>query len=92
MSDRTIQRHVEELVEVSLLTKEERPGYTNILYIEDISEEEAHRYEEKFLREDNNVSPGATIMSPEVIRREGAYGGVWRDISVSQELVCEGFN
>jgi DNA-binding transcriptional ArsR family regulator len=70
VTDRTVQRHIEELVVAGLLTKEERPGQTNILYIEDVSEEEAHRYEETFVGGDNNVTPPVTKMSPEIIRRE----------------------
>ena len=50
VTDRTIQRHIEELVETALLTKEERPGYTNLLYIEDVSDEEARRHEERFVK------------------------------------------
>jgi len=53
-----------------LLTKEERSGHTNILYIEDVSEEEAKRYEDSFARGDNNDTPPVTKMSPETIRRE----------------------
>lgn len=70
VADRTIQRHIDELVAARLLTKEERPGETNILYIEDVTEEEARRYEEKFARGDNNVTPPVTKMSPEEIQIE----------------------
>ena len=56
VTDRTIQRHIEELVDTALLTKEERPGYTNLLYIEDVSDDEAGRYEESFARSDNSVT------------------------------------
>ena len=42
------------------MTKEERPGHTNILYIEDVSEEEAKRYEDSFARGDNNVTRNNT--------------------------------
>jgi len=70
VTDRTVQRHIEELVAAGLLAKEERPGQTNILYIEDVSEEEARRYEETFVGGDNNVTPPVTKMSPEVIRTE----------------------
>jgi DNA-binding transcriptional ArsR family regulator len=70
VSERTIQRHIEELIEAVLLTKEERPGQTNILYIEDVSEEEAKRYLETIAGGDKNVTPGVTEMSPKVIRTE----------------------
>ena len=70
VADRTIQRHIEELIDAGLLTKEERAGQTNVLYIEDVSEEEAKRYQEDFTRGDNNVTPPVTEMSPKVIRRE----------------------
>jgi DNA-binding transcriptional ArsR family regulator len=70
VSDRTIQRHIDELMAAGLLTKEERPGHTNILYIEDVSEEEAKRYEDSFARGDNNDTPPVTKMSPETIRKE----------------------
>jgi DNA-binding transcriptional regulator YhcF (GntR family) len=70
VADRTIQRHIEELITAGLLTKEERPGETNILYIEDVNEEEAKRYEETFTGGDKNVTPGVTEMSPKVIRTE----------------------
>jgi DNA-binding transcriptional ArsR family regulator len=70
VADRTIQRHIDELVNAHLLTKEERPGETNILYIEDVSEEEAQRYEENFARGDKSVTPPVTKMSPEEIQTE----------------------
>ncbi len=60
VSDRTIQRHIDELMAAGLLTKEERPGHTNILYIEDGSEEEAKRYEDSFARGDKNVTRNNT--------------------------------
>jgi len=84
VSDRTIQRHIDELVEVSLLTKEERPGHTNILYIEDVSEDEARRYEEKYARGDNSVTPQVTEMSPEVIRRQERLNDVANGTSSSK--------
>jgi DNA-binding transcriptional ArsR family regulator len=60
VSDRTVQRHIEELVAAGLLTKEERPGQTNILYIEEVGEEEARRYEETFVGGDRNVTRSNT--------------------------------
>jgi len=60
VTDRTVQRHIDELMAASLLTKEERPGHTNILYIEDVSEEEAKRYEDSFARGDKNVTRSNT--------------------------------
>jgi hypothetical protein len=70
LDERTIQRHVQELEPAGLLTKEERPGQTNTLYIEDASEEEAQRYEERYARGDDSVTPPVTKMSPEEIRTE----------------------
>jgi DNA-binding transcriptional ArsR family regulator len=57
VTDRTIQRHVDELVDAGLLTKEERSGDTNILYIEDVSREEEERYAKTYVRGENNVTP-----------------------------------
>ncbi len=76
VADRTIQRHIEELIETGLLTKEERVGQTNILYIEDISKEEEKRYADAFTGGDNNVTPPVTNMSPKVIRREEILNNV----------------
>ena len=70
VTDRTIQRHVDELVDAGLLTKEERTGDTNILYIEDVSREEEERYAKTYVRGDNNVTPPVTKMSPEEIQTE----------------------
>ena len=70
LEERTVQRHIQELEAAGLITREARPGETNIYWIEDISEQEGRLYEEKFLGGDKNVSPGATKMSPEVIQRE----------------------
>src|SRR3990172_6616402 len=54
VADRTIQRHIEELVDAGLLSKEERPGQTNILYIEDVSDGEARQYAERYAGGDKN--------------------------------------
>ena len=85
VTDRTIQRHIEELVETALLTKEERPGYTNLLYIEDVSDEEARRYEERFARGDNNVTPPPTKMSPEERQREERLNDVVQNATFSSK-------
>ena len=76
VADRTIQRHIEELVEAGLLTKEERIGQTSILYIEDVSDEEAHQYQAQFTGGDNNDTPPVTQMSPKVIRTEERLNNV----------------
>ncbi|MCH7697624.1 MAG: helix-turn-helix domain-containing protein [Chloroflexi bacterium] len=85
VTDRTIQRHIEELVETALLTKEERPGYTNLLYIEDVSDDEAHRYEERFARGDNNVTRRKTKMSPEERQREERLNDVVQNVTFSSK-------
>src|SRR3972149_5912650 len=63
VADRTIQRHVGELVQAGLLTREERPGQTNVLYIEDVSEWETRRYAQDFSGGDVSVTPPATRLS-----------------------------
>jgi DNA-binding transcriptional ArsR family regulator len=71
VTDRTVQRHIEELVDAGLLTKEERPGQTNILYIEDVSDAEARQYAERYaVGGDKNDTPPPTEMSPINIRTE----------------------
>ena len=85
VTDRTIQRHIEELVEADLLAKEERPGHTNILYIEDVSDEEARRYEERFARGDNNVTPPPTKVSPEERQREERLNDVVQNVTFSNK-------
>ena len=77
VSDRTVQRHIEELVDAGLLTKEERPGQTNILYIEDVSDTEAQQYAERYaVGGDKNDTPPPTEMSPINIRTEGRLNDV----------------
>jgi DNA-binding transcriptional regulator YhcF (GntR family) len=70
LDERTVQRHVQELEEAGLVTREGRAGQTNIYWIEDASEEEAQRCKQKLERGDKNVSPGVTEMSPVIIRKE----------------------
>jgi DNA-binding MarR family transcriptional regulator len=70
LDERTVQRHVQELEAAGLVTREGRPGQTNIYWIEDASEEEAQRCKEKLKGGDKNASPGETEMSPEIIRTE----------------------
>src|SRR5205823_3091749 len=43
-TERTIQRHLVELIAVGLLTREIRPGKPSLLYIEEPSEQEIERY------------------------------------------------
>jgi hypothetical protein len=55
-SERTIQRHLGELIAAHLITREERPGRPSLLYIEEPGSEEVARY----LAEqggDTNVTP-----------------------------------
>lgn len=70
VSDRTIQRHVGELIAAGLLTREERRGRTNVLYIEDVSEWETRRYAQEFAGGDKNVTLPPTKPSPKERRRE----------------------
>jgi DNA-binding MarR family transcriptional regulator len=70
LDERTVQRHVQELEAAGLVTREARPGQTNIYWIEDASGEEAQRCKEKLKGGDKNASPGETEMSPEIIRTE----------------------
>lgn len=70
VSDRTIQRHVGELVQAGLLTREERPGQTNVLYIEDVSTWETRRYAQGLEGGDKDVTPPPTVSSPKEERRE----------------------
>src|SRR5690242_17980647 len=44
VSGRTIQRHLENLEAVGLLTREARPGQPNYLWIEEPSSQEAEKY------------------------------------------------
>ena len=48
-SIRTIQRHIKELEQVGLLTRQRRNHQASILFIEDVSEEEAALYLEKYV-------------------------------------------
>jgi len=84
VSDRTIQRHVSELIQAGLLTREERPGQTNVLYIEDVSEWEASRYAQEVARGDISVAPPTTKSSPKEGRREG------RQTSLTRENASDG--
>jgi DNA-binding MarR family transcriptional regulator len=70
LDERTVQRHVQELEAAGLVTREGRAGQTNIYWLEDASEEEAQRCEQKLIGGDKNVSPGETEMSPVIIRTE----------------------
>jgi DNA-binding MarR family transcriptional regulator len=70
LDERTVQRHVQELEAAGLVTREERPGQTNIYWLEDASDEEAERCKRKLTGGDKNASPGETEMSPVIIRTE----------------------
>jgi len=71
VSQRTIQRHLKELVSAHLLTRQERPGETTILIIEDVSEEETQSYLRQYLEEgDKNVTPPPTTLSPKIKERK----------------------
>jgi len=70
LDERTVQRHVQELEAAGLVTREERPGQTNIYWLEDASDEEALRCKQKLMGGDKNASPGETRMSPVIIRTE----------------------
>ncbi len=85
VADRTIQRHIDDLIAAGLLTKAERPGYTNVLYIEDVSDEEARRYEERFARGDKNVTPPPTKLSPEERLREERLNDVVENVTFSSK-------
>jgi hypothetical protein len=61
-TDRTIQRHLTELIGVHLLTRDFRPGKANILYIEDPAAVLATMPDSS--RGDKNVGGGVTKMSP----------------------------
>lgn len=52
---RTVFRHIQELEKAKLLTRVRRRNKPSILYIEDVSEEEANKYLERFVdRKENN--------------------------------------
>lgn len=65
VSDRTVQRHLTELVAAELLTKVERVGEPSLLIIEEVSDQEANSYLEKYSRGDKNVTTPTTEMSPQ---------------------------
>ncbi len=79
-TERTIQRHLSELISVGLLTREERPGRPSILYIEEPGEDEVEHYLEAQNRGgDKNVTPPPTEMSPhkkEEVKKEKAVNGI----------------
>lgn len=49
VSERTIYRHINELIKVKLLTRQQRSHKASYLYIEDVSEEEKKLYLEKYI-------------------------------------------
>jgi hypothetical protein len=64
-TERTIQRHLAELIEAELLTREMRPGKASVLYIEEPSSQEVERYLGQFAEGgDNSGGGGVTKMSP----------------------------
>jgi len=64
VSERTLQRQIQELTNAGLLAKEERPGQTNFLYIEDVSKQEAQVYLQRFGRGDTDDRGGVTKLTP----------------------------
>jgi DNA-binding MarR family transcriptional regulator len=48
-SIRTVQRHIKELEETNLLTRQRRRNKPSILFIEDVSEVEVKKYTENFI-------------------------------------------
>gem|GEM_PF-2776029 len=56
--DRTIRRHIAELIEAKLLTRTRRRNLPSILYIEDVSDEEVEKY--------------FAIIQPQVTKEEGS--------------------
>ncbi len=64
-TERTIQRHLSELITAGLLTREERAGRPSVLYIEEPSEQETNDYLTSHSRGgDKNGTPPPTKMSP----------------------------
>jgi hypothetical protein len=63
-TDRTIQRHLADLIGAGLLTREARHGKPNVLYIEEPSAQETERAVELTAGGDKNVTPPPTKMSP----------------------------
>jgi hypothetical protein len=64
-TERTIQRHLSELIGAGLLTRVVRPGKPSLLYIEEPGGEEVERYcRDTGPRGDIGVGGGATEMSP----------------------------
>ncbi len=63
---RTVQRHLAELIEAGLLTRELRQGKPSIMYIEEPGGEEVERYRrEQSEGDDISVGGGATFLSPQ---------------------------
>jgi hypothetical protein len=64
-TDRTVQRHLAELIAAGLLTRELRLGKPSLLYIEEPSPTETERYlHQRNSRGDNSGGGGVTGMSP----------------------------
>jgi hypothetical protein len=63
-TERTIRRHLAELIGAALITRELRPGKPSVLYIEEPTGPEAENYLAlRHQREDKNVRPPRTKMS-----------------------------
>ncbi len=63
-SERSIQRHLAELITAALITREIRPGKPSVLYIEDPSEKGVNDYITETKGGDIFVGGGVTKMSP----------------------------
>lgn len=63
-TDRTVQRHLADLIEAGLLTRVFRQGRPSILYIEEPSQEESRAYLRQTVGGDNSVRGGVTFLSP----------------------------
>lgn len=77
---RTVFRHIQELEKAKLLTRVRRRNKPSVLYIEDVSEEEANKYLKHFVdRKENNkdksrsAKNGISQTMPEVPKMAFAY-------------------
>lgn len=83
-TDRTIQRHLTELIDAGLLTRVFRRGKPSTLYIEEPGKEETEAYlQARLSGGDKNVGGGVTKMSPhkeDKDKKMNSVNGVKKDL------------
>ncbi len=71
-SMRTIQRHIKELENVGLLTRQRRSHKASFLFIEDVSEEEQNKYIEKYVNKPKKGKSVEQSNDKNVVSRKGS--------------------